>query len=90
MVGIAARRHMQICIVAQNSRRLYRIILIVFCKFLDAVVGLLIHQIPLLDPAFESTGGAHARETLFAVHHFDALSIFHVADAVINGRHLVA
>jgi hypothetical protein len=59
-------------------------------EFLEGVECRLIDQISLLDPALDSASSAHARETLLVLQDFHALAIFHIADAVINGRNLVA
>ena len=59
-------------------------------QLLQSVVGFLIDQIALLDPALNAAGGAHAGEAAVAVDDLYALAIFHVADAVVDGGHLVA
>ena len=81
---------MQVGLVPQHPRGLHGIVQIVLSQFLQSVECLLIHQEALFNPAFESTGGTHARETFLAVEHFDALTIFHIADAIKDGRDLIA
>src|SRR5580693_7486491 len=90
MFGLPAWSHVEIGFIPQNSWGLHGIVLIVSGKFLQGVEGFLIDQEALFDPAFDSAGGAYADETLLALQHLDALSILHVADAIEDGRHLVA
>src|ERR1700722_184787 len=90
MFGIATRSHVQIGIVAKDSGSLHKIALIIFCEFLQSVEGLLIDQISLLDPALDSTAGPYPREALLMLQTLDAVSVFHLSDAVVNGRNLVA
>ena len=90
MFRVSAGRDVQVGFIPQDSGSLHSIVLVVLREFLQSVEGLLIDEEPLLDPAFDSGGGADASEALLAVQHFDALSIFHVADAIEDGRHLIA
>ncbi len=90
MFGLPARSDVQIGLVPQDPRGLHGIVLMIRGEFLEGVKGLLIDQEALLDPTFDSGGSAHPRETLFAFQNFDAVAILHVADAVKDGRHLVA
>jgi hypothetical protein len=89
MLGLAARSDVQVGLVAQDAGRLHRIAQIILREFLQSVVGLLVDQVPLLDPAFQAAGRAHTRESLLAVDNLDTLSILHVSNAVVDGRNLV-
>ena len=90
MFGFAPGSDMQVRLVTQNAGSLHRSILVVLGKFLKFVERLLVDQISLLDPAFNSARRAYFREALFAVQNLNALAVFNIADAVINGGHLVA
>ena len=57
---------------------------------LAAVVGLLVDQIALLDPAFHAVGGAHPGETLLALQHLHPVAILYRAHAVVDGGYLIA
>ncbi len=89
MFGIAAGGKVQVGLVPQNAGSLHRIVLIVLRQLLQSVEGFLVHQEALLDPAFDAAGGTNAGKALFAFQDFHALTIFHVADPVIDGRNLV-
>ena len=90
MLGIATGSDVQIGLVPQNSWSLHGNLLIIGREFLQGIEGFLVDQEPLLDPAFDSGGGAHAGEALLAIQDLHALPIFHVADSVKHGRNLVA
>ncbi len=90
MFSLASGSNVQISLVTQNSGSLHGSVLVVRGKFLQAVERLLIDQETLLDPALDSAGGAHPREALLALQHLDALSVFHAAHTVVDGRNLVA
>src|ERR1700756_5037118 len=90
MFCIAPGSDMQVGVVAQHAWSLHGVILILLREFLQRIGGFLIDQIALLNPAFESAGGSHTRKAFLAIEHFDAHSIFYVADAVINGSSLVS
>lgn len=90
MFTVASRSDVQVRVIAQNTRRLHGILLMVARQLLQRIVGLLIDEISLLDPAFQPAGRAHPRETFFTIDDFQALAIFYIADAVVNGRNLIA
>src|ERR1700722_12475798 len=90
MFGIAARTNVEIGCIPQDAGSLRGRVLIVRRQLLEAVEGLLIDQEALLDPAFNSAGGAYSHKTLFAFQHLDALSVLHVAHAVVDRCYLIA
>jgi len=51
---------------------------------------LLINQVSLLHPTFESCGRAHPSESLFPVQHLDSLAIGGESDLVEDLRELIA
>ena len=59
-------------------------------ELLQGVVGGFVNQISLLDPALKPARGAHARESLLVLQHFDALAVLHRAHAVVDGGYLIA
>ncbi len=80
---------MQVRVVTQNSGSLHRIILVVLGKLLQRVEGLLIDQVPLLNPAFDAAGRSDPRKAFFVVQDLDPFAVFDVANAAINCRDLV-
>ncbi len=90
VLGLTSWREVQVGIVAQNAGRLHGIAQILFCQLLQAVVGCLIHQVALLDPALDAAGGADAGKALLTLQHLHALSVLHRAHAVVDGGHLIA
>src|ERR1700722_4365495 len=90
MLGLAPRRKVQVRVVAQPSWSLYRIAYIILGQFLYGVVGSLVDQVTLLDPAFDSSCGANAGESFFPLQDLDSFAIFHPAPAVVPGGFLVA
>jgi hypothetical protein len=90
MFGFAAGRNVQVGLIAQDARSLNWIVLVVLTQLLQAVESFLVDQEPLLDPAFDATGGANTGKTPVAIEDLDALAILDVADAVIDGGNLVA
>ncbi len=90
MFGLASGRKMQVGLVAQDAGRLHGIAQVVLRELLQAIVGLLIHQIALLDPALEAARGAHAGEALFVLQHLHTFAVLHRADAVVDGGYLIA
>ncbi len=89
MLRLASGTDMQVSLVAQNSRRLHRRILIVLRKFLKSVEGLLIDKISLLDPALDPAGSANFSKTLLPVDNLEALAVFHIADTVVDRSNLI-
>ena len=81
---------MKVRIVTQHPGRLHRIAQIIFSQLLQAVIGCLIHQVALLDPAFDAARRAHTRKALLMLQHFHALSVLHRAYAIVDGGNLVA
>lgn len=90
MFGIPAWREVQVRIVTENSRSLHRIVQIILCELLQAIVGSLVDQIALLDPSLDAPGSSDAGETLFAFQHLNPLAILYRADAVVHRGELVA
>ena len=90
MLGLAAGREMQVGIVAEHTGGLYGIAQIIFGQLLQAIVGRLIDQVALLDPAFDAVRDPHAGEALLPLQHFHALSVLHHAHAVVHGGELIA
>src|ERR1700716_140254 len=90
MLGLAPGRDGSIRIGPQYSGSLPRVALIFLREFLQSVVGLLVHQVALLDPSFDARSGTHPRETLLALQNLQTLAILHVAHAVVYGGYLVA
>src|SRR3954471_748263 len=81
---------MKVRVVAQYPGSLHRGVGILFGECLQAVVGLLINEITLFDPPLDAARSAHPCEALLAVEDFQAVSVFHRRDAVVNRRNLVA
>src|SRR5947209_13397295 len=90
MFGIAARGDVQVRVVAQDTGSLHRSVGILFRECLQPVVGLLIYKVTLLDPPLDAARRAHSCEPLLAVEDFEALSVLHCCDAIVNGCNLVA
>lgn len=80
---------MQIGLIAQDSRSLDGIVLMIGGEFLQCVESLLVNQEALLNPAFDPGCGAHPGEALLALQNLHALSILHFADAVIDSGNLI-
>src|SRR5215470_2566926 len=90
MLCLAPGRDVQVRVIPQNSRRLQGRVLIVLREFLQAVEGLLIDQVTLLDPALNAGCSTHSGESFFVVEDFDALSVLDGSDTVVDGRDLIA
>ncbi len=90
MFGFASGRDMQVALVAQNAWGLHRIVRILLRKLLQKIIGALIDQVALLDPAFETARGAHAGEALLVLQYLHTLAILHVAHAVEDSGYLIA
>jgi hypothetical protein len=90
MFGFASGRDVKVGLVAEHAWSLHWIIFIVGGELLETVVGFLIDEVSLLDPALDTGRGADARETLFVLEDIDAVAVFYGADAVIDGGNLVA
>ena len=90
MLAVAAGSDVEIGLVAQDPRGLYGIVLIVLGELLQAVEGLLVDQIALLDPTLHAGARANARESLFAIEYLHPLSVLHGANTVVYGCDLVA
>jgi hypothetical protein len=90
MLGLTAGREVQVGVVAQHAGRLHGIVKVIFRQRLQSIVGFLIDEVALLDPAFNAARGAHPGEAFFVLQHFHALSVLDGADAVVNGCDLIA
>lgn len=90
MLGFAAGRGVKIRVIAQDAGRLHRVGEVLLRELLQSVVGGLVDEVALLDPAFEASGGAHAGEAFFVLKNLHSLSVFHGTDAVEDCRYLIA
>src|SRR5580765_725707 len=90
MFGVAARLDVKVGVIAggrvADDRRVFRLLR----EFLEGVESLLIDQITLFDPAFDSGCCADLGEALFAVKYFYALAVLGGSDTIEYLRKLVA
>ena len=90
MLALTAGREVQVRVVAQHPGGLHGIAQVIFRQLLQTIVDLLIHQVALLDPAFDAAPGSHPCKALFVLQHFHSLAVLHGADPVVDGGHLIA
>ena len=90
MIGFATGLDVQVSIVTRDRSAYNRNIFFFLRKLLKTVEDLLINQISLLDPTFESCGRAHPRESLFPVQHLNPLAISGESNLVEDLRELIA
>ena len=90
MFGFAAGSKVQIGIVAEHGRRLYRVTRVFARQFLKGVVGLLADEIALFDPSLETRCCTNVRKALFVIENFDPVSVFYRAHVVVGKRNLIA
>ena len=90
MLGLAGGGDVQVRLIPQHARRLHRIVQVLLREFLQSIVGLLIHQVALLDPTFDAACRAHPGKALLVLQHLDPLAVLDGSHAVIDGSHPVA
>ena len=88
--GIALRLQMNIALVVRQRGSLDGIVAALVRQLLKSIVGLLGHQVTLLQPSFGSGGGAHARETTVTSQDLHNFAVLNGSGLVKNGSHLVA
>jgi len=90
MVSLAARFDVQVGLVTGGCSAYNRNILFFLRKLLETIEHLLINQISLLDPTFESCRSANPREALFPIENFNPVAVSGESNLVEHLRKLIA